>query len=125
MRRYLTMAEAAEFLPFKRSPCTLWRWCVRGVHGPHGNRIVQLRHVCLGRRLMTTEAWLDEFFEQLTRTRTVKRGWPAGRRQRGQGERGRRLSEADAVLRRAGIVLPKPGGELRQVGAQVRRKRRV
>lgn len=42
-------------------PKTFVRWALRGVLGPDGNR-VRLQHARAGRRMLTTEAWLAEFF---------------------------------------------------------------
>jgi len=41
---------------------SVWRWCRRGVKSRCGNRI-KLRHVRVGGKIFTTEAWLDEFFK--------------------------------------------------------------
>lgn len=103
MRKYLTLAQAAELLPIKRSACTLWRWCVRGIYVRRVNQIIRLQHAYIGRRLMTTEAWLDEFIDQLTLARAAEQKLRAVGKPGSKYDRIMQLYEADAVLRRAGI----------------------
>ena len=103
MRKYLTMAQAAELLPIKRSAATLWRWCVKGVYVPRVNTIVRLQHVYVGRRLMTTEAWIEEFFDQLTLARDAERKLRVVGKPGSKYDRIMELYKADATLRRAGI----------------------
>jgi len=67
---------------------------------------------------------LEEFIGQLTLAREAERKLRVLGRPGSKYDRIMQLYEADAVLRRAGFELPKPGAELRQVGAQVRRERR-
>ena len=124
MRKYLTMAQAAELLPIKRSVPTVWRWCAKGVYVRRVNKIIRLQHVYVGRRMMTTEAWLEEFIDQLTLAREAERKLRVLGRPGSRYDRIMQLYEADAVLRRAGFELPKPGDQLRQPGAQVRQERR-
>lgn len=44
----------------------LWRWCRKGIKARSGQRVF-LKHIRSGRRLMTTQAWLDEFHADLIR----------------------------------------------------------
>ena len=103
MRRYLTMAQAADLLPIKRSAPTLWRWCVKGVYVRGVNTIVRLQHAYVGHRLMTTEAWLEEFIDQLTLARDVERKLRVVGKPGSTYDRIMELYEADAALWRAGI----------------------
>lgn len=63
-RDFLTLSQAARFVPGKTSPNAVWRWCRRGVLARSGER-VHLQHVRLGGKLLTTRRWLDEFGERL------------------------------------------------------------
>ena len=54
------------------SACTLWRWCIEGVYVRRVDRIIHLQHPYVGRRLLTTEAWLEEFIDQLALARTAE-----------------------------------------------------
>lgn len=62
--QYLTLSQAARFVPGRTSPNAVWRWCRRGVLARSGER-VHLQHVRLGGKLLTTRRWLDEFGERL------------------------------------------------------------
>jgi hypothetical protein len=62
---YVTLTEAAKLIPGRASGrrvsvTTLWRWCIRGVHG------VRLRSVLVGGHRCTTRTWLQEFIEAIT-----------------------------------------------------------
>ena len=81
-----------------------------------------LQHVVVGHRLLTTESWLEEFFEHLTVKRAPKRHPAAVRRELLESQRARKLRKADEVLRRAGLGSPEPGGGLRQPDAKARRE---
>jgi hypothetical protein len=59
-----------DWLPTRRgnsrlSMATVWRWCLRGVTARDGARI-KLRAVRVGETLCTSEAWLREYFDELT-----------------------------------------------------------
>lgn len=60
-----TASQAAKLRLFCRRPdsSTIWRWMTRGIGG------VRLRSVAVGRSLMTTERWLNEFFAALGQLR--------------------------------------------------------
>lgn len=55
MPDYLSLAAAAATLPGKPHPATLWRWCRFGLCG------ITLKHAGVGKRIITTRAWLDEW----------------------------------------------------------------
>ena len=108
MRKYVTLQQAAALLPVKVSTCTLWRWCAKGVYVRTVNEIVRLQHVYVGRRMLTTELWLEEFIDRLTAARMTERQWRAGARPGRKWQRYAELCEADIVLRRAGISPARP-----------------
>ena len=65
MLNYLTMKEASDLLPGNPSHCTVWRWCHRGV-AIHGTRKkVKLYHIHLGRKMLTSQEWLEDFLTAL------------------------------------------------------------
>ena len=60
----ITLAIAARKVPPKGvAPGTVWRWARIGVK--HGDRVVRLRTWATGRRLLTTERALVEFFAEV------------------------------------------------------------
>lgn len=63
-KQYLSMSEAARLTPRRPSAGTIWRWCRRGVQ-TRNRQYVRLRHVRVGGRVFTTQAWLEQFFEQV------------------------------------------------------------
>lgn len=100
MQKYITLHEAAKRTPVPISPCTLWRWCTRGFYVRAANQIVRLQHVQVGRRMFTTEEWLEEFIVKLSAAKEVAR---QARRRPKKFERVLEIYRADAILRRAGI----------------------
>ena len=61
----LPLKEAARRVPGgPTTDVTLWRWLSTGLPNRSG-QIVKLRHAAAGRRYLTTEAWMREFFERL------------------------------------------------------------
>jgi hypothetical protein len=56
----MTIAEASQQLPGHPSIHAIWRWCRKGVLTRSGKRIF-LKHVRLGRRVLTRTDWLEEF----------------------------------------------------------------
>lgn len=62
--KFLSMSEASRLTPRRPSIGTIWRWCRRGVRARDG-QYVRLHHVRVGGRVYTTEAWLEQFFEQV------------------------------------------------------------
>lgn len=60
--RILSLAAAGKLAPFGGvSPVSVWRWHKKGVLTPDGQR-VRLQVVKIGRKLGTTEQFLNEFF---------------------------------------------------------------
>lgn len=61
----LTLAQAAKVLPQINgrhlTSATLWRWCRKGING------IILEHQCIGRAIVTSEAALYKFFEELAK----------------------------------------------------------
>ncbi|MBN1437506.1 MAG: DUF1580 domain-containing protein [Sedimentisphaerales bacterium] len=62
---YLTLAEAAQIAPGRPSANAVWRWCRQGVRARNGDN-VRLRHIRAGRKIFTSQKWLDEFFVRQT-----------------------------------------------------------
>jgi hypothetical protein len=61
---YITLGKAAQLAPGRPCANSVWRWCRKGVKSRSGGRI-HLRHVRVGRKVFTTEAWLAEFGRRL------------------------------------------------------------
>lgn len=61
---YLSMEAAGKL--YGQTEYAIWRWCRKGIKARSGQR-VHLKHIRSGRRLLTTQAWLDEFHTDLTR----------------------------------------------------------
>ena len=57
MRKYLTLAEAAQLLPHRPAASTLWRWSVKGFYIRAVDEIIRLQHVHIGRRIFTTRGF--------------------------------------------------------------------
>lgn len=66
MEKYILLKDAVGLLPAKVSAATLWRWCVRGFYLRAVDQIVQLKFIYIGRKMATTQKWIDEFLERLT-----------------------------------------------------------
>jgi len=103
MSQYITLQEAARLLPNKPSACTLWRWCVRGIHVRESDEVVRLRFVCIGRKYFTAAEWLDEFIDNVTAARIAGHRQKYGDKPDARWNRIRELAQADEVLRRARI----------------------
>lgn len=62
----LTLQQATQIIPRANgkhyTSATVWRWCRKGIRG------VCLRHVCVGKSILTTEAALHEFFAELAKS---------------------------------------------------------
>ena len=102
MRKYMTLREASERLPVKPSYCTVWRWANKGFYVPALGKVVRMRYVHIGRRLFTTEEWLEEFIDELSAARDAERQCRSSKPGR-KIDRILEIYEAEAVLRRAGI----------------------
>lgn len=102
----ITLTEAAQRLPHRSGNkihvSTLWRWCHDGLKG------VTLRYVRVGRRIMVTEQWLHQFFVEMVLADQAKRAQPKSRKRRQprtNSTREKALEEANAILKRAGILV--------------------
>jgi len=102
MRKYLTLAEAAQLLPRPPVSATLWRWCVKGFYIRYVDKIIRLRHVRIGRKMFTTEEWLEQFVDDLSAAREAERKCRTSRPGR-KVDRILQLYEADGILRQAGF----------------------
>ena len=98
MQQYLKLSDAAKLTPLEVSPCTVWRWCVKGFYIKAAKKTLRLEHVVIGRRLLTTQEWIDRFIAEITAARVAIR-----EKKPGKFERLMELYEAEATLRRAGI----------------------
>lgn len=65
MPEYMTLKEASGRLPMPVHACSLWRWCTKGFSVRRAKRTVKLQHIFLGRRLLTTQEWLDQFLAEM------------------------------------------------------------
>lgn len=61
-------------MPGQPSAGALWRWTQFGVRA--AGQAVRLKHIRVGRRIYTTRAWLNEFFEA---SAALNARTPAGR----------------------------------------------
>ncbi|MCE5230488.1 hypothetical protein LLG95_12965 [bacterium] len=59
---YLTMRKTLPLLPMKVTPAAPLRWARDGVLCRNGER-VYLKHIRMGGRILTREAWIQEFFD--------------------------------------------------------------
>ena len=66
VRELLTLEEAAQVLPGRRHPSTLYRWADRGSQG------IRLRCVSAGHKRCTTHRWLKEFLVHVEQARRAK-----------------------------------------------------
>ena len=58
----LTLSEAARKCPGHVSSATVWRWIREGLKTRTGKK-VYLEHRRVGRKILTSLFWLDEFFK--------------------------------------------------------------
>lgn len=62
---FLTLSQAVQSLPKINgrhlTSATLWRWCRKGING------IILEHRCIGRAIVTSEAALYKFFDELAK----------------------------------------------------------
>lgn len=101
MQEYISIREAARRMPVPVASCTVWRWCTKGFYIPAAKQIVRMQHVNIGRKMFTTEQWVEQFIGDLTAAKALQR--EAEGKKPGKLERLLELYEADAILRRAGI----------------------
>lgn len=64
MSGLLSLTQAAELLPNRPSPASLWRWARRGLIAADGSRI-RLAHRRLGARIYIAPEDLDRFAREL------------------------------------------------------------
>jgi len=69
MQGNLTLEQAARMLPITVAVCTIWRWCVKGIHVRKAGQTVKLRCVFIGWKIFTTPDSLEEFIHRLTAAR--------------------------------------------------------
>ena len=109
MQEYITLEEAAAKLPGKPAMCTVWRWARRGLRVNQANVVVKLQVVYIGRKLCTTEQWLEDFFRRVTEARLggpfepVRDVGPLTRKSRWSRRGCMDPALVDEILERAGI----------------------
>lgn len=104
---YLTLSEASKRIPrmngHRVHVSTLWRWCRKGYNGIH------LEYFRVGRTIMTSEFLLHKFFTELAKADLEKTSQsqfqPRRKRRSCPQNRQKSIDEANAVLRRAKIIV--------------------
>jgi len=73
MDNLLTLSQAAQQLPNKPAPSTIWRWCKRGM--PMGEDRIYLDYKRIGRRVYIPRPALHDFIEEVSAAdkKTVRR----------------------------------------------------
>ena len=64
MDNLLTLSQAAQALPNKPAPSTIWRWCKRGM--PMGDDRIYLDYKRVGRRVYIPSQALHDFIEEVS-----------------------------------------------------------
>jgi len=103
MTRYLSLAEAAASLPTRPAVCTVWRWCVKGLHVRKTGQTVKLRCVFIGRKMFTTPDSVEEFIHRLTAARLGPFEPVLERKRPPHGHQPMSQAEVDEILREASI----------------------
>ena len=98
--QYITLDAAAKLTPIPVSQCTIWRWCSKGFRFEGVEQPVLLQYICVGRKMFTTEKWMEDFFIHLRAAKTLSK---RSKRKPGMLERLIEIYHAEAVLRRAKI----------------------
>lgn len=98
---YLTLEEAARLAPVPRAPHTVWRWAAQGVR--RNGRCIRLEHRRIGRQLVTTHSWLEEFWRAVAQLRLEPRQVRHPNRLAQQVNQLLPHDLADAELREAGL----------------------
>lgn len=106
-QEYLTFAQASRRCHFRPSISTIWRWARKGLKARSG-RLIRLRHLRMGRRLVTTPQWLDEFFDHLAQadceqTESSRDESDPARVKSNASRRQREIEVAEAALQQEGI----------------------
>jgi len=71
----LTLDEAVTALPRRVHRQTIWGWARKGLRARNGMRI-HLRHLRLGRQILTTREWLDDFLHAVVAADLAVHGQP-------------------------------------------------
>jgi len=103
MQDYLTLEQAARMLPIRVAVCTIWRWCVKGIHVRKTGQTVKLRCVFIGRKMFTTPDSLEEFIHRLTAARMGPFEPVIEDRPAPHAHQRMDPAEVEEILRRAGI----------------------
>ena len=103
MTNYISLAEAAELLPTRPAVCTVWRWCVKGLHVRRTDQTVRLRCAFVGRKMFTTPDSVEEFIHRLTAARLGPFEPVLERKRPPHGHQPMSQAEVDEILREASI----------------------
>jgi hypothetical protein len=63
---HISLSAAAGVIPGRPATNCVWRWCRKGVIARNGDR-VQLEHVRVGGKVLTTRRWIADFTARLTK----------------------------------------------------------
>ena len=103
MTNYISLEDASRLLPTRPAVCTIWRWCVKGIHVRKAAQTVKLRSVFIGRKMFTTPDWLEEFIHQLSASRLGRFEPVVDHKPAPHAHERMDPAEVDEILRRAGI----------------------
>ena len=95
---YITLAEAANLAPGRPHPSTIWKWARRGFQTRAGE-LVRLQHLRVGKRIYTTEHWIDDFLAALAEADTIG----PGRKRQDPAPATRGHTQAERELAEAGL----------------------
>jgi hypothetical protein len=106
MVEYLTLSQAAKILPRingnRIHTSTLYRWTQR-IKGP------KLRYLRIGRKIVTTESWMQQFFCALATADTAQsdrqHAHVKHKRRPRPAQRKAEQNEAETILRKAKILV--------------------
>ena len=103
MTNYISLREAADLVPTSPAVCTIWRWCVNGIHVRKAAQTIKLRSVFIGRKMFTTADWLEEFIHRLTAARLGSFEAMIDHKPPPHAHQPMSPAEVDEILRRARI----------------------
>jgi hypothetical protein len=74
-QKYISLKEVPKHLPIERGANVINQWAMKGVRdrwGTNGGNRIYLQVQCIGGRLMTTVAWVNDFMRLTQRPTTGK-----------------------------------------------------
>jgi len=99
----IPLTIAANIIPDRPHPSTVWRWALKGVRAPDGSR-VRLRHARVGRRIYTSRAALIEFFEAAAEAHVCVEEQAVERNASTSRRRASQIEASEEFLRDAGVL---------------------